>query len=76
MEVFNDRTTETSDSPRFYTVRITEMLQKVVTIEACSPDEAEQIVSNNWRRSDDYVLTADEFTGVEFEVLGNDGDSV
>ena len=49
-----------------FEVEITETLRRTVTVEAADRDEAEQIVSDNWRNSE-YVLDADNFIGVEFE---------
>lgn len=49
-----------------YKVTITETLTMTVEIEAGSVDEAEQIASDNWRNSE-YILDADNFTGVVFE---------
>lgn len=50
-----------------YKVRITETLVMTVDVEAHSRDEAEQIASDNWHNSG-YILDADNFVGVEFEV--------
>lgn len=52
---------------RSYEVTITEMLQRVVTVEAMDHLGAEQIVSERWRNSE-YVLDSNNFTGVEFDV--------
>jgi len=49
-------------------VTITETLKLTVEVEAKYPQEAEQIVSDNWRNSM-YVLGADNFVGVEFEAV-------
>ena len=49
-----------------YDVTITEKLQTVVTVEANTKEEAEQMVSDQWR-SGDHVLDADNFVDVEFE---------
>ena len=37
-----------------------------VTVEAESQMEAEQMVSDNWRNRE-YILDADNFTGVDFK---------
>lgn len=37
-----------------------------VTVEAESQMEAEQMVSDNWRKQE-YILDADNFTGVDFK---------
>ena len=49
-----------------FEVEITETLRRTVTVEAADRDEAEQIVSDNWKNSE-YVLDADNFVSVEFE---------
>lgn len=49
-----------------YKVTITEKLVLDVEVEADSPQEAEQIVSDRWRNSE-FILDADCFQGVEFE---------
>jgi hypothetical protein len=46
-----------------YNVTITETLQKLVTVEAESREEAEQIVSDRWRNCE-YVLGAEDYTGI------------
>ena len=51
---------------REFEVTITETLQKTVTVKANSREDAEQIVSDNWKKSE-YILDADHFKGVEFE---------
>lgn len=54
-----------------FKVTITETLRQTVTVEAKDMDEAEQIVSNQWRNSD-HILDADNFVGVEFSVVSTD----
>ena len=49
-----------------FDVTITEKLQAVVTVEAETREEAEQMVSDQWR-SGDHILDADNFVDVEFE---------
>ena len=49
-----------------FDVTITEKFQAVVTVEAETREEAEQMVSDQWR-SGDHVLDADNFVDVEFE---------
>ena len=51
---------------KHYKVRIVETLVMNVDVEAESAGEAEQIVSDRWRDSE-YLLDADNFSGVEFE---------
>ena len=53
-----------------FEVNITETLQKTVTVEAESREEAERMAEDMWR-DEDIVLDAEDFTGVEFS--GNDG---
>lgn len=52
---------------KHYKVRIVETLVMNVDVEAESTQEAEQIASDRWRDSE-YLLDADNFVGVEFEV--------
>ena len=56
-----------------FEVSITETLQKTVTVEAASREEAERMAEDMWR-DEDIVLDAEDFTGVEF--AGNDGKEV
>jgi hypothetical protein len=49
-----------------YDVTITETLKMTVTVEAESQLKAEQMVSDNWRNQE-YILDADNFTGVDFK---------
>jgi len=51
---------------REFEVTITETLKMTVTVSAKDRDEAEQIVSDNWKNSE-YILDAENFIGVEFE---------
>ena len=53
-----------------YKVTITETLKKTVTVEAESRNEAHQKVSDQWNNSE-YILDADNFIGVDFEVEDN-----
>ena len=59
--------------PRLFNVRITETLQKLVTIEADTLEHAEQVVSDNWKNSQ-YILGADDFIGVDFTACENNKD--
>lgn len=47
---------------------VTETLEMTVEIEAANADDAIEIAEKNWKNSD-YILDADHFTGVEFEVV-------
>lgn len=49
-----------------FEVTITETLKKTVTVEAESKLEAQQLVNEQWNRSE-HVLDAEDFFGVEFE---------
>lgn len=61
----NDLQEYREDKPKTFSVTITETLKMTVEVEATSRDEAEQIVSDNWHRSE-YILDADNFVGVDF----------
>lgn len=50
-----------------YMVSIVETLQTEVFINANSPEEAEKIARDGWK-NEQYVLSADNFAGVEFDV--------
>lgn len=56
-----------------FDVTITETLKLTVSVEASSKEEAEQMVSDQWRAGD-HVLDADNFVDVEFE--SNDGKEI
>jgi len=53
------------NSTKSYEVTITETLQKVITVDAASNDEAELITYNNWSAGD-YILGAENFVDVDF----------
>ncbi len=50
-----------------YKVTITEVLKKTVDVEAEDECEALQTVSDKWRNGD-YILDADDFDGVDYDV--------
>ena len=50
-----------------YAVKITETLERVVYVKADNPLEAEELVQEQYNRSE-YILDAENFIGVEFEV--------
>lgn len=51
-------------------VKITETLVKIVEVDAKDEREALQIADNKYRAADDdFVLSADNFDSVEFEVV-------
>lgn len=53
-----------------YNVKITETLAKSITIEAENAEEAQRKVEENYRFAcDDYVLGAEDFQSVDFEVV-------
>ena len=56
-----------------FKVTITETLRKTVEVEAKNRQEAEQIVSENWKNSE-YVLDADNFVEVEVASVSVDGE--
>ena len=58
-----------------FDVKITETLEKIITVNAKSRDEAEQIVNNSWRAGD-YILDAECFTGVEFTAMAEKKDKL
>ena len=51
-----------------YYVEIAENLQKIIIVKAKSEDEALEKVRRDYRKSE-HVLTADDFTEVEFKVV-------
>ena len=51
---------------REFEVTVTETLEKKVTVEALSQDEAEQAVRNMWNESD-IILDAEDFIDVSFK---------
>lgn len=50
-----------------YDVKITEKLEKIVTVYAESREDAELKVENGWEKSE-YVLDSENFVGVDFNV--------
>jgi len=50
-----------------YDVKIREILEMTVTVEAASAAQAREIVERDYKRCD-YVLNADHFTGVTFTI--------
>ena len=51
-----------------FDVMITETLERKITVEAASKEEAERIITDAWNH-EDYVLGAEDFTGVEFKTV-------
>ena len=66
-------TCDTDSTPQKFKVTITETLERTVEVEAGSQQQAEQIVSADWRLGG-YVLDASDFVEVEFEAvpIGNE----
>ena len=52
-----------------FDVEITETLQRTVSVEAASPEEAERLVTEAWN-NDDYVLDSKDFIDVDFKTVG------
>ena len=52
----------------WFDVTVTETLEQIVRVEAHSPKEAEQLVAKDWAKKE-FVLDADNFTGVEFQAV-------
>ena len=50
-----------------YEVNIVETLKKTVTVEAESPEDAKYQVQKAWSKGE-YILDADDFSGLEFEL--------
>ncbi len=54
---------------KVYKVAVTELLRKVVVVEAADEAEAHQRVSDAWQNGE-YLLDDRDFDGAEFHVLG------
>ena len=52
-----------------FDVEITETLQRKVSVEAASQEDAERMVTQAWNNQD-YVLDSGDFTGVDFKTVG------
>ena len=52
-----------------FDVEITETLQRKVSVEAASQEDAERMVTQAWDNQD-YVLDSGDFTGVDFKTVG------
>ena len=52
-----------------FDVEITETLQRKVSVEATSQEDAERMVTQAWNNQD-YVLDSGDFTGVDFKTVG------
>lgn len=54
---------------KMYDVEITETLQRTVSVEAASREEAERIVTEAWN-DEVYVLDSTDFIDVDFKTVG------
>ena len=54
---------------KVYKVVVTELLRKIVTVEAKDEKEAHRRVSDAWQNGE-YLLDDSDFDGAEFHVLG------
>ena len=52
-----------------FDMEITETFQRTVTVEAASREEAERMVDRGWSDGD-YVLTDEDYVGVDFKTVG------
>ena len=52
-----------------FDVEITETLQRTVSVEAVSREEAERLVTEAWN-NEDYVLDSNDFVDVDFKTVG------
>lgn len=66
-ETLRDFDVRCMGSPQWFDVTITETLQLTVRVEARSQQEAEQIVSDDWKKQE-FVLGPECFARVEFDV--------
>lgn len=55
-----------------YKVAVTELLRRVVAVEAASEEEAHQRASDAWSNGE-IILDGRDFEGTEFHVLGEAG---
>lgn len=53
-----------------FDVEITETLQRTVSVEAVSQEEAEKIVTEAWN-NEDHVLDSTDFVSVDFKTVGS-----
>lgn len=65
-EALRDFNARGTDCPQWFDVTITETFALIVRVEAHSRQEAEQIVSTDWRKRE-FVLGPECFSGIEFE---------
>ena len=54
-----------------FKVIVTEILETTITVKADSPETAERIAEEQWLNAD-FVLGAEEFTGVTFKAVADD----
>ena len=72
-EALRDFNARVGNSMQWFDVTITETLRLTVRVEANSKQEAERIVSDDWKKQE-YVLGAEHFAGVEFETVAAKGE--
>ena len=58
-----------TEEKKKYKVAVTELLRKIVVVEAKNEAEAHQRVSDAWQNGE-YILDGRDFDGAEFHVLG------
>lgn len=56
------------DCTHKFNVTITEILKMTIEVEAEDQQQAEQIISDNWK-SGEYILDSDNFVDVEFKAI-------
>lgn len=54
---------------KLFRVAVTELLRKIVVVEATDEEEAHQRASDAWQNGE-YLLDGKDFDGAEFHVLG------
>ena len=57
------------EGKKLYRVAVTELLRKIVTVEAKDEEEAHRRVSDAWQNGE-YLLDGRDFNGAEFHVIG------
>ena len=58
-----------------YKVAVTELLRRVILVEAADEEQARQRASDAWHNSE-VILSAEDFEGAEFYVVGEADGSV
>lgn len=70
-EALRDYRARGADSQQKFHVTVTETFQLTIAIEANSKEQAEQLVSADWRKRE-FTLGPECFAGVEFDVVPTD----